>query len=115
MANKANILFDKTEIIVQISAKQAMSMNILAQDIMSISLHPFKEKKLFKTVESEILVIKPKKFPMPMTISKLMIDSNKKATPWPTIKERMEKFAKDNKISWYVESDYYEMPKFENM
>ncbi len=113
MANKANVLFDKTEIIVQISAKQAMSIPIRAEDIISISFHPFQEKKLFKTVESEIIVIKPKKFPMPMTISKLMVESNKKASSWDSIKTQMEKFAKDNKISLAHESDYYEIPKFD--
>lgn len=113
MANKADILFDKTEIVVQISAKQAMSMNIRAEDIVSISIHPFQEKKLFKTVESEVIVLKPKKFPMPMAISRGMIEANKKSAGWDQIKASMEKFAKDNRISFSHETDYYEMPKFD--
>ena len=115
MIPKANVLFDKTEIIIQMSAKQAMSIPIRAEDVVSISFHPFQEKKLFKTIESEVILIKPKKFPMPMVISKLMIETNKKASSWDSIKAGMEKFAKDNKISMSHESDYYVMPKFDNM
>jgi len=115
MAVKANILFDKTELILQISAKQAMSMPIRAENIISITFQPTKEKKLFgfKEVDSEVILIKPKKMPMPMAITKGMIEANKKAPSWDSIKESMEKFAKDNKISSTHETDFWQPPKFE--
>lgn len=113
MADKANILFDKTEIIVQIAAKQAMSMNLRAEEIMSITFQPTKEKKLFKTLDSEVILIKPKKMPMPIAITKGMVEGNKKASSWESIKASMEKFAKDNKISSTHETDDWVMPKFD--
>lgn len=114
MPNKANILFDRTEIIVQISAKQAMSIPIRAEDIISITFQPTQEKKgFFKTVESEVILIKPKKMPMSMAITKGMIECNKKASSWESIRSNMETFAKNNKISVAHETDYWTPPKFE--
>ncbi len=119
MGAKADILFDKTEIIVQIAAKQAMSIPMRAEDIMSIAFHPTKEKTGFlgtKTVESEVVLIKPKKMPFPMAVTKLMIEDNKKTkTTWEDIKTGMEKFAKDNKISLSHETDEWEPPKFDRL
>ena len=115
MAVKANILFDKTELVLQIAAKQAMSMNIRAEDIMSITFQPTKEKTFFglKEVDSEVILIKPKRAPMSMAITKGMIEANKKASSWDSIKTSMEKFAKDNKISSTHETDLWQPPKFE--
>ena len=114
MPNKANVLFDRTELIVQISAKQAMSMNIRAEDIISITFQPTREKiGLFKTVDSEVILLKPKKMPFPIAVTKCMIECNKKASSWESIRSSMESFAKNNKISIYHETDNWEPPKFD--
>ena len=111
--DKANILFDKTEIIIQIAAKNAMSINMRAEDIMSITFQPTKERKLFKVLDSEVILIKPKKRPVPIAITKGMIECNKKASSWESIMTNMEKFAKDNKISTAHEAEDWVPPKFD--
>ena len=57
---KADILFDKTEFVLRMADKQAMTMNIRADQITTISIQPTMVKKLFKKVESEVIVIKMK-------------------------------------------------------
>ena len=47
---KADILFDKTEFVLRMADKQAMTMNIRADQITTITFQPTKQKKLFKTV-----------------------------------------------------------------
>lgn len=55
---KADILFDKTEFVLRMADKQAMTMNIRADQITTITFQPTMQKKLFKKVPSEVMLIK---------------------------------------------------------
>ena len=57
---KADILFDKTEFVLRMADKQAMTMNIRADQITTITFQPTMQKKLFKKVPSEVMLIKTK-------------------------------------------------------
>ena len=57
---KADILFDKTEFVLRMADKQAMTMNIRADQITTITFQPTMQKKLFKKIPSEVMLIKTK-------------------------------------------------------
>ena len=50
---KADILFDKTEFVLRMADKQAMTMNIRADQITTITFQPTMQKKLFKKIPSD--------------------------------------------------------------
>ncbi len=106
---KADVLFDKTEFIVQIADKQAMSMSVKAEDITSITFEPCEYKKLFGLSKgvTEHIVIKTKR--MPIMIDKIAVEK-KKAGNWDNIKSQMETFAKNNKLSVYHETEVWKLP-----
>ena len=124
---KADILFDKTEFVLRMADKQAMTMNIRADQITTITIQPTKQKKLFKTVESEVMLIKMKggagggpggpgggpgggDSGMPITKEAL---ENKEKGSWENAKAQMIKFAKNNNITLHEEKDYWEPPKMQ--
>lgn len=120
---KADILFDKTEFVLRMADKQAMTMDIRADQITTITIQPTKVKKLFKTVESEVMLIKmkggaggpggPGGGPNDgMPISKEALESKEKGS-WEKTKAQMIKFAKDNNITLHEEKEYWEPPKMQ--
>jgi hypothetical protein len=116
---KADILFDKTEFVLRMADKQAMTMNIRADQITTITFQPTMEKKLFKKVESEVMIITMKggaggpgggSGGMPITKSSL---ENKEKGSWAKAKKNMLKFAKDNNITLHEETEMWEPPKMQ--
>jgi hypothetical protein len=116
---KADILFDKTEFVLRMADKQAMTMNIRADQITTITFQPTMEKKLFKKVESEVMIITMKggaggpgggSGGMPITKSSL---ENKEKGSWEKAKKNMLKFAKDNNITLHEETEMWEPPKMQ--
>ena len=122
---KADILFDKTEFVLRMADKQAMTMNIRADQITTITIQPTKQKKLFKTVESEVMLIKMKGGmggpggpgggpggDSGMPIPKEALENKEKGS-WEKAKAQMLKFAKNNNITLHEEKDYWEPPKMQ--
>lgn len=117
---KADILFDKTEFVLRMADKQAMTMDIRADQITTITFQPTMEKKLFKKVESEVMIIKMKaggggpggpgggNDGLPITKSAL---ENKEKGSWDKAKAQMLKFAKDNNVTVHEEKEMWEPPK----
>ncbi len=116
---KADILFDKTEFVLRMADKQAMTMDIRADQITTITFQPTKQKKLFKTVDSEVMILKmkggaggPGGGPDGMPVLKEALESKEKGS-WAKMKAQMLKFAKDNNITLHEEKEYWEPPKMQ--
>ena len=123
---KADILFDKTEFVLRMADKQAMTMNIRADQITTITFQPTMQKKLFKKVPSEVMLIKMKGGAGPgggpggpgggandgMPITKEALENKEKGS-WEKVKTQMKKFAKDNNITMHEESELWEPPKMQ--
>ena len=111
---KADILFDKTEFVLRMADKQAMSMNVRAEQITSITIQPAMMKKLFKKVESEVMILNMKGGPGPMAgglpLMKEAFESKEKGS-WEKVKTQMLAFAKKNNITLHEESTVWEPPK----
>jgi hypothetical protein len=118
---KADILFDKTEFVLRMADKQAMTMNIRADQITTITFQPTMQKKLFKKVPSEVMILKLKGGAgggpggggadgMPVTKEAL---ENKEKGSWDKAKAQMLKFAKDNNITVHEEQELWEPPKMQ--
>ncbi len=115
---KADIMFDKTEFVLRMADKQAMTMNIRADQIVTITIQPTMQKKLFKKVESEVMIIKMKGGGGPgpgggsdgMPILKEALENKEKGS-WEKAKKQMLKFAKDNNITLHEEKEMWEPPK----
>ena len=108
---KADILFDKTEFVLRMADKQAMTMNIRADQITTITFQPTMQNKLFKKIPSEVMLIKtkggaggpggpggPGGGTDGMPITKEALESKEKGS-WDKAKKQMLKFAKDNNIT----------------
>lgn len=122
---KADILFDKTEFVLRMADKQAMTMNIRADQITTITFQPTMQKKLFKKIPSEVMLIKMKGGAGPgggpggpgggnegMPITKEALENKEKGS-WEKAKAQMKKFAKDNNITTHEESELWEPPKMQ--
>ena len=122
---KADILFDKTEFVLRMADKQAMTMNIRADQITTITFQPTKQKKLFKKIPSEVMLIKMKGGAGPgggpggpgggggndgLPITKESLENKEKGS-WDKAKQQMLKFAKDNNITLHEEKEMWEPPK----
>ncbi len=115
---KADILFDKTEFVLRMADKQAMTMDVRADQITTITFQPTMEKKLFKKVESEVMIIKMKAGGGPgpgggnegMPILKSALENKEKGS-WDRAKTQMLKFAKDNNLTVHEETEMWEPPK----
>jgi hypothetical protein len=118
---KADILFDKTEFVLRVADKQAMTMDIRADQITTITFQPMMQKKLFKKVPSEVMIIKmkggaggPGGGPNGMPITKESLENKEKGS-WDKAKAQMLKFAKDNNITLHEEQEMYTPPQMGNM
>lgn len=128
---KADILFDKTEFVLRMADKQAMTMNIRADQIQTITIQPTMVKKLFKKVESEVIIIKMKGGAGGgpgggpggpggpggggndgMPIMKEAFENKEKGS-WAKCREQMLKFAKSNNITLHEEKEMWEPPKMQ--
>lgn len=122
---KADILFDKTEFVLRMADKQAMTMNIRADQITTITFQPTMQKKLFKKIPSEVMLIKMKGGAGPgggpggpgggggndgLPITKESLENKEKGS-WDKAKQQMLKFAKDNNITLHEEKEMWESPK----
>ncbi len=126
---KADILFDKTEFVLRMADKQAMTMNIRADQITTITFQPTMQKKLFKKIPSEVMLIKMKggagggpgggpggpggggaNDGLPITKEAL---ENKEKGSWDKAKANMLKFAKNNNITLHEETELWEPPKMQ--
>ncbi len=122
---KADILFDKTEFVLRMADKQAMTMNIRADQITTITFQPTMQKKLFKKIPSEVMLIKMKGGAGPgggpggpgggggndgLPITKESLENKEKGS-WDKAKQQMLKFAKDNNITLHEEKEMWEPPK----
>jgi hypothetical protein len=114
---KADILFDKTEFVLRMADKQAMTMDIRADQITTITIQPMWQKKLFKKVPSEVMIIKMKGGAggpgggadgTPITKEAL---ENKEKGSWDKAKAQMIKFAKNNNITLHEETEYWTPPQ----
>ena len=117
---KADILFDKTEFVLRVADKQAMTMNVRADQITTITFKPMYQKKLLKKIPSEVMLLKLKggaggpgggSDGIPVTKEAM---ENKEKGSWDKAKAQMIKFAHANGVTLHEESDYWEQPK-ENM
>ena len=116
---KADILFDKTEFVLRMADKQAMTMNVRADQITTITFQPTMVRKLFKQVESEVMIIKMKGGaggPGPgadgLPIMKDALENKEKGS-WAKAKEQMLKFAKYNNITLHEEKEMWQPPKMQ--
>ena len=120
---KADILFDKTEFVLRMADKQAMTMNIRADQITTITFQPTMQKILFKKIPSEVMLIKtkggaggpggpggPGGGTDGMPITKEALESKEKGS-WDKAKKQMLKFAKDNNITVHEESEMWTPPQ----
>ena len=118
---KADILFDKTEFVLRMADKQAMTMDIRADQITTITFQPAEEKGGFlglKKIPSEVMVLKMKGGPGPgpggdgMPVMKSAFESKEKGS-WDKMKAQMLKFAHDNNITLHEEQELWEPPKMD--
>lgn len=100
---KSKILVDKTEIVLNVigisTQKNVTTINLIFNEIQSITFEPFQERKLFKSVPSERIIIKTSKNPEPLVYTKL-----KNKEHFETYKTDLEKFAIKNKVSFVDET-----------
>lgn len=116
---KADILFDKTEFVLRMADKQAMTMNVRADQITTITIQPTKAKKLFKQVDSEVIILKmkggmggPGGGSDGMPLLKEAFEAKEKGS-WDKAKAQMLKFAKDNNITLHEEKELWTPPKMQ--
>jgi hypothetical protein len=116
---KADILFDKTEFVLRMADKQAMTMDIKAEQVTTITFQPTMQKKLFKKVPSEVMILKlkggaggPGGGADGMPVTKEAMENNEKGS-WDKAKAQMLKFAKDNNITVHEEQELWEPPKMQ--
>ena len=120
---KADILFDKTEFVLRMADKQAMTMDIRADQITTITFQPTEEKGGFlglKKVPSEVMILKMKGGGGPgpgggndgMPVLKQAFESKEKGS-WEKMKTQMLKFAHDNNITLHEETELWEPPKMQ--
>ena len=127
---KADILFDKTEFVLRMADKQAMTMDIRADQITTITFQPAEEKGGFlglKKVPSEVMILKMKGGGGPgggpggpgggpgggadgMPVMKQAFEAKEKGS-WDKMKKQMLKFAHDNNITLHEETEMWQPPQ----
>lgn len=96
---KEHLLFDKTEIVVRVAMGNNVGMmNLQYGDITSISIAPCEQKKLLGSKPSEKISIVAKKLSEPIALF-----MHEEKNYWDEYKAGIEKFAKDNRISFHNE------------
>lgn len=103
MARHSRMLFDKTEIICVFDYKEGLKKNIkkaaLTYDnIQSVAIKPCRERKGFKVVDSERIMIRSNKLLRPIEYYKF-----KEKNFFEDYKAGLRKFCKDNRITLYDE------------
>lgn len=97
---KPKIMFDKTEIIAnatvvgEMNKKSQKLLRLSADKFSQISFVPCKERKLFKKIDSEKIVLNLRGFARPVEYTK-----KDNAAFFESYKESFVKFAKDNGVS----------------
>ena len=93
-------------------------MNIRADQITTITFQPTMQKKLFKKVPSEVMLIKtkggaggPGGGADGMPITKEALESKEKGS-WDKAKKQMLKFAKDNNITVHEDNEMWTPPRW---
>ena len=99
MAVKKSIFFDKTEIVAnatvvgEMNKKSQKLLRLSADKFSQISFVPCKERKLFKKIDSEKIVLNLRGFARPVEYTK-----KDNAAFFESYKESFVKFAKDNGV-----------------
>ena len=102
---KPRIMFDKTEVIAyatiigEMNKKSQKLLNLTPDKFSKISFVPCKEKKLFKSVDSEKIVLNLRGYARPVEYTK-----KENISYFETYKKNFEKFAKDNGITFSDET-----------
>ena len=97
--SKADIMFDKTEIVLRMAEKRPVSFNIRAEQITTVTFRPMVERTFFKTIKSEVMLIKFRGGPQDgAAVTKKALETMKKGS-WDTAKKQMEEFCKYNKLT----------------
>lgn len=120
---KADILFDKTEFVLRMADKQAMTMDIRADQITTITFQPTQSKGGFlglKKIDSEVMILKMKGGGGPgpgggndgMPVLKDAFEAKEKGS-WDKMKAQMLKFAHDNNITLHEEKEMWEPPRMQ--
>ena len=123
---KADILFDKTEFVLRMADKQAMTMDIRADQITTITFQPTEEKGGFlglKKVPSEVMILKMKGGGGPgpggpgggsdgMPVLKQAFEAKEKGST-DKMKSQMLKFAPDNNITLHEEKEMWQPPQMQ--
>ena len=100
MAINEKIMFDKTEIIfVDLSGKRAQVINLPYDKITSVHFDKTKVKGLFGSKDSERISISVRGKEQPLTL----VQAKEKADLWEGYKNGLDKFCKDNRVSFYNE------------
>lgn len=104
---KADIMFDKTEIVLRMAEKRPVSYNIRAEQITTVTFRPTTVKKFFKTEASEVMLIKFRGGPQDgVAVTKVALETMKKGS-WDIAKKQMEDFCKYNKLTLrYEETEW---------
>ncbi len=96
MAARSKILYDKTEIIVvDTSGKRAVALNLTYDKVVSIQFDNSTVTKLFKKVPSEKITITVRGRENPVVFYQA-----EEAQFWDEYKRDLQKFVKDNRISF---------------
>lgn len=102
---KPRIMFDKTEIVAsaiivgEMNKKKQKLLNLTPDSFSKISIVPCKERKLFKMVDSEKIVLNLRSYANPVEYTK-----KDNAEYFESYKQNFEKFAKDNGVSFFDET-----------
>ena len=92
-----HVMCDKTELVlVVLEKKKAVTLNVRYDEIQSIRFQPCKEFKFLSKVDSEKIVIATSKYPKPVVYTK-----RKEKKYFEKYKTELEKFAKNNNITFY--------------
>lgn len=103
---KRKVMFDKTEVVAANVAKDEMGKetpkiyHLTYDQFIKISFVPCEEKKLFKTVPSEKIVLQLKKYAYPLEYTLL-----KNKEYYQEYKEGFRTFAKENRIDLIDETN----------
>jgi|GEM_PF-791070 len=93
---KPHLLVDKTEIIVSIlMGNNWRNIPITADKVKRIAITPFKVKKMFGKKDSEAILIEVSSAPFPV-----MLVREKEKEHFDSYVEQLEKWAKNNHITW---------------
>lgn len=98
MAINEKIMFDKTELIfVDLSGKKAQALNLTYEKIISVRFDRTKVKSLFSSKDSERISLTVRGKEAPLTL----LQVKEKPAYWDGYKAGLEKFCKDNRVSFH--------------